>query len=53
MQYPRVHEAAHGLANTRGVKDTSRQGRYHNKRFRALAEELAWRSTTTQGSDGR
>jgi hypothetical protein len=35
-----LHEAAHGLANTRGVKDTSRQGRYHNKRFRALAEEL-------------
>ena len=35
-----LHEAAHGLAHTRGVKDTSRQGRYHNKRFKALGEEL-------------
>jgi len=24
-----LHEAAHGLARARGVKDTSRQGRYH------------------------
>jgi hypothetical protein len=35
-----LHEAAHGLANTRGVKDTSRQGRWHNRRFAALAREL-------------
>jgi len=35
-----LHEAAHGLAATRGVKDTSRQGRWHNQRFRALAAEL-------------
>lgn len=35
-----LHEAAHGVACTRGVKDTSRGGRYHNARFRALAEEL-------------
>lgn len=35
-----LHEAAHGLAHTRLVKDTSRQGRYHNRRFRALAEEV-------------
>ncbi len=35
-----LHEAAHGLANTRGVKDTSRQGRWHNRRFAALAGEL-------------
>lgn len=35
-----LHEAAHGLAQTRGVKDTSRGGRYHNRRYRALAEEL-------------
>ena len=34
------HEAAHGLAAVRGISDTSRQGRYHNKRFKALAEEL-------------
>jgi hypothetical protein len=35
-----LHEAAHGLANTRGVKDTSRQGRWHNRRFATLAGEL-------------
>lgn len=35
-----LHEAAHGLAAARGIQDTSRQGRYHNTKFRALAEEL-------------
>ena len=35
-----LHEAAHALAAARGIKDTSRQGRYHNKHFKALAEEL-------------
>jgi hypothetical protein len=35
-----LHEAAHGLAATRGIKDTSRQGRWHNRRFAALAAEL-------------
>ena len=35
-----LHEAAHSVANARGVRDTSRQGRYHNARFRAIAEEL-------------
>jgi hypothetical protein len=35
-----LHEAAHGLANTRQVKDTSRQGRWHNRRFATLAFEL-------------
>jgi curved DNA-binding protein CbpA len=35
-----LHEAAHALAHARGIKDTSRQGRYHNKHFKALAEEL-------------
>jgi hypothetical protein len=35
-----LHEAAHGIAHTREVRDTSRQGRYHNKRFKALGEEL-------------
>ena len=35
-----LHEAAHALADARGVKDTSRQNRYHNGRFRAFAEEL-------------
>jgi hypothetical protein len=35
-----LHEAAHGLADARGVKDTSRQGRYHNRRYAHLASEL-------------
>jgi hypothetical protein len=35
-----LHEAAHGLAHARGVQDTSRQGRFHNRRFAALAREL-------------
>jgi hypothetical protein len=40
-----LHEAVHALAHARGVKDTSRDGKYHNKReFVALAGELglAW-----------
>src|SRR5947208_20920 len=35
-----LHEATHALAHVRGIKDTSRQGRYHNRRFAALAGEL-------------
>jgi hypothetical protein len=35
-----LHEATHGLAMARGIKDTSRQGRFHNLRFKALAEEM-------------
>ena len=35
-----LHEATHGVANTREIKDTSRQGRYHNRRFRDLGTEL-------------
>lgn len=35
-----LHEAAHALAIVRGVKDTSRGFRYHNRRFVALAESL-------------
>lgn len=35
-----LHEAAHGIAAARKQKDTSRGGRYHNKVFKALAEEL-------------
>jgi hypothetical protein len=40
-----LREAIHALAYVRGVKDTSRGGKYHNKReFVALAGELglAW-----------
>ncbi len=35
-----LHEGGHGMAVTRGVKDTSRQGRYHNARYRQLACEI-------------
>lgn len=44
-----LHEAAHALAHVRGIKDTSDEGRYHNKRFAALAKEVGL--TVTQ--DGR
>lgn len=35
-----LHEAAHTMAYTRGIQDTSRQGRFHNAKFKALAEEV-------------
>lgn len=35
-----LHEAAHALAEARKIKDTSRGHRYHNRRYKALAEEM-------------
>jgi hypothetical protein len=35
-----LHEAAHGVAYVRKVQDTSRQGRYHNDRYRQIATEM-------------
>lgn len=35
-----LHEAAHALAIARQIADTSRDGRYHNHRYRDLATEL-------------
>lgn len=35
-----IHEAAHAAAEARNIKDTSRQGRYHNSNFKAIATEL-------------
>jgi hypothetical protein len=35
-----LHEAAHALAAARGIRDTSRQGRYHNQKYKACAEVL-------------
>ena len=35
-----IHESAHALAEHRGEKDTSRQGRWHNKVFLKTAQEL-------------
>lgn len=42
-----LHEAVHGLADVRGIQDTSRQGRYHNHRFAELAGELGLRTVPT------
>ena len=54
-----LHEAAHAIADRRGIKATSRQGRYHNARFKVLAEEvglevrrdpiIGWSPTTLAG----
>jgi hypothetical protein len=51
-----LHHAAHALATARGITDTSNRGYYHNKRYKALAEELGltvtdagprgWQNTT-------
>lgn len=35
-----LHETVHALAEATGIEDTSRQGRFHNKRFRKLAEAM-------------
>ena len=35
-----LHEAAHGLGHAGSVRTTSRNGRYHNAKYRQLAEEL-------------
>lgn len=35
-----IHEAAHTISKGRGIKDTSRQGRWHNAAFKKAAEEL-------------
>lgn len=38
-----LHEGAHALAAARGEQDTSKEGRYHNKSFLTIAEELGLR----------
>jgi hypothetical protein len=43
-----LHEAAHGLAQARQVQDTSRQGRYHNRRYATLAGELGLEVATVK-----
>lgn len=35
-----LHESAHAIAHARGVQDTSNNGRYHNKRFKKIGEEV-------------
>lgn len=58
-----LHEAAHALADARGITDTSRQGRYHNRKFALLATELGldvtendqfgWSATTVTDTTAR
>jgi hypothetical protein len=43
-----LHEAAHGLAQARTVQDTSRGGRYHNRRYAHLARELGLEVATVK-----
>ena len=43
-----LHEAGHGLAQARSIVDTSRQGRYHNRRYAQLARELGLNVTSVQ-----
>lgn len=35
-----LHEAVHALGAVREISNTSRQGRYHNAKFKSLAEEV-------------
>lgn len=35
-----IHELAHAVAAATGVRDTSNNNRYHNKRFKEIAEKL-------------
>lgn len=35
-----IHELAHARANVLEIRDTSNNNRYHNKRFKTLAEEM-------------
>ena len=55
-----LHEMVHHYCHVNGIKDTSRQGRYHNKDFKKIAEErgliisyssaIGW--SVTEPSDG-
>jgi hypothetical protein len=46
------HEFAHGLAGARGVRDTSRDGRHHNAKYRDLAAELQLELSEDDGGAG-
>lgn len=35
-----LHESVHAYAESKGIQDTSRGGRYHNKRFASLADSF-------------
>jgi len=44
-----LHEACHSMATHRGIQDTSRQGRYHNRNFAELAQEVGLTTSTLSG----
>jgi hypothetical protein len=44
-----IHEAAHGVAFTRDIPDTTKEGKYHNKKFAKIAEELGLNVSTHAG----
>jgi hypothetical protein len=52
-----IHESAHAVAHVHKVQDTSNNGRYHNKRFKLIAEGLGLEFTaqipTIGWSDGK
>ncbi|GGS84005.1 hypothetical protein ACFFV7_46180 [Nonomuraea spiralis] len=43
-----LHEAAHGLADVRGIQDTGNKHRFHNQRFVRLARELGLEPPATK-----
>lgn len=47
-----LHEAAHALAHAREIKDTSRQGRYHNKKYGLLAESVGLHVAAADATHG-
>lgn len=47
-----LHESVHALAQARGIKDTTRQGRYHNKRFMHLAHSIGLRCEKMDDTHG-
>ena len=47
-----LHEAAHGVALARNEQDVSRGGRYHNKRFKAIGEEMGLELALDPRSNG-
>lgn len=48
-----LHEAAHALAHVRGIQDTARQGRYHNREFAKLGDEVGLIITKDTAPRGR
>lgn len=43
-----MHELVHIYCDQKGIKDTSRQGYYHNQRFKKVAEEWGLKCIPTQ-----